>query len=364
MNMQLNTAKSKWVLQSQKDSRLHRQHTAFLQENDWGTIAGGSLRTLGTTINFSRSEDESWASLQGQRELVHRLRMQRLRLIPDQKVRISAAQALNTSIVYGAITEGAIAPCTQQTTRTVINAAMGTTNTRLAEEIVGTIIAPGHLLLPTWASAYAHLKGWIDIANTVDAPAAAGAYYCNRHNTDGKDNYVVKPVLLILTGLGWQWPAPFTWRDAEGIDYALQHGPTLQHLQTLLRDTGNITTGDYRNAIQCRANHLKQQLQELHHKLREGLRTTMLKGLRDRRQDYADINAFDFKEHRHYLQTINNQHKRAAQRIMCGAILTADRIGRYGKATQGRSCAWCGSREPETVLHRFWECRAHTDIRD
>ena len=177
LGMTLNAGKTGWIVNG--DIPLGEQ--VKLQEQirlaGWGTVTGACGRALGANLRTGTNTEDAWQDLQGTKEVVFRARLRRARLIQDFRIRILVAQSLTSAMTYGAGNEFSVVSCTQGTARAVINTVLATNNTRVSEEVFGTVICKGHLTLPTWASMFELIRAWLYIVNSQHASIAAAAYY-------------------------------------------------------------------------------------------------------------------------------------------------------------------------------------------
>ena len=301
---------------------------------------------------------EDWHDLQGRREALYVARLARLKLLPQQHLRITVLTSLTAALTYGAATEYDISSCTQKTVRNVINTALNTANPRVCEELAGTLLFKGQLVLPTWASVFESLRAWIYVANTGAGALAAGAFY-QYIDSPGHCRFVDK-ISQCLRAMHWQWPAPFTWTTPGGVTIALQVGPTVEQVGADLRQLPAVTTQEFRDAFSARKQNLTQFNRHVQHELRKTWRHMLWQKVATRRRDCSGLEEFDYAEHRHYLQHLSPDVSRAAAFLLTGATLTGSRMQR--RTVDHTRCLWCGACTPDDELHRFYHCDAHRDI--
>ena len=357
----LNSDKSKWCVIQAAGSTLRAEIAKFAAEENWGIVAGDSLRTLGLLVRFSDQADcgETWQDLQGQRELLFQNRMRRALMLPVTAPRQQVVASLVASLTFGVATETHHSPVTQATTRLCISVIVGTTSWRWCEEMVGMLLCKGHQALPNWACMFSQLAEWVRLAATDYAPILAGTFYESLAG-EGPMLLLVKSARHILQALRWNWPAPFTWIAQDGTIFELILAPTQEHVVSEWRKSVPLQPSTLVEAFTGRSGAIRDGLAHILHAARADWRTLIVQKVAARRRDFEGLVLFDIEEHRQYLSTLSGTDLFVARQMMCGAVNTATRLARTKADTL---CLWCG-REVETEQHRYWTCPAHADLRE
>ena len=126
LGMQLNSDKTIWLVAGTATDPYVTDLAALLAATKWGVIGGSCGRALGANLRVGGDAGDAWKQLQGSKESIFRLRVQRAQLVENPHIRALVVQSLTSALNFGAANEDGISSCTQSTIRLTINTLLAT----------------------------------------------------------------------------------------------------------------------------------------------------------------------------------------------------------------------------------------------